>query len=567
MNRNKNVNADNISASNVHLGDKIVVVNSDNSPEVSEVCAKNINKGIINAIEVHIGDRIYNINLCKYKDYNNKLNELRQLEKLFEDCQDEQEQFKLSYKISEKTEIIESIKQSVLHLAKTINEIKINTKRLILAKQYFVKSQFDKAREILDDKLLSKERVQLLAEKEKREIEQRQFNSKLLNNSNEFLLLAELTAFDYRNKDWFNKTVVYYTSSLELNKNVINLFSYASFLRNHNEIKEAINVFNECLTHLTVSDLEKQATIINNLGDLYSSNNYYDGARKLYNEVLDIRRRLVDKYNNYKSDLARTLNNLGLLCSSNHDFEDAEKFYTEALAIRRELASKKPDSYKSYVADTLNNLGLLYSSNNNKYEEAKKFYDEALEIDRSIAKKNPDNHKPYLAIILSNLGLLHGSNNDFEVARDFHNEALEIGKDIAKKNPYAYKPLLARILNNLGLLYSNNNDYKKARICYNDSIKIKQDFAKKNPDTYKPDLAHTLNNLAILYIKSTENDSALKTINNSINILNSCLKTPFVENLIEKAYQIERDLKDNNLSKYRCASNQITTYVNVASMK
>ena len=66
-----------------------------------------------------------------------------------------------------------------------------------------------------------------------------------------------------------------------------------------------------------------------------------------------------------------TLNNLANLDRAQNRPEGARKGYEEALNIYRQLAQKNPDAYLSYVAVTVNNLATL-NGDQNRPEAARK---------------------------------------------------------------------------------------------------------------------------------------------------------------------------------------------------
>ena len=132
--------------------------------------------------------------------------------------------------------------------------------------------------------------------------------------------------------------------------------------------------------------------------------------------------------------------------------DGAKKAYEETLQIYRQLAEKKPDVYRPYMAMTLNNLGLLLEAIN-EIDGAKKAYDEALQIYRQFVDKNPDVYRPYVATTLNNLGILLEANNDINGAKKAYEEALLIKRQLAEKNPQVYNLDVAMTAINVGLLY------------------------------------------------------------------------------------------------------------------
>ena len=253
---------------------------------------------------------------------------------------------------------------------------------------------------------------------------------------------------------------------------------------------------------------------LNNLGTLLQANNEIGGAKKAYEEALQIRRKLPEKNRDfYLPDVAMTLNNLGTLLKANNEMDGAKKAYEEALQIRRKLAEKNPYVYLSGVANTLNNLGVLLSDNN-EMGGAKKAYEEALQIRRKLAEKNRDVYLPDVAETLTDLGNLLQTNSELNGAKKAYEEALQIRKKLADKNRDVYLPAVAITLNNLGTLLQANNEMNGAKKAYEEALQIRRQLAEKNPRLYNLAVAMTDINIGLFYeqlLKSTR-DMSLKAV-------------------------------------------------------
>ena len=353
-------------------------------------------------------------------------------------------------------------------------------------------------------------------------------------------------------------------------------FEVAFFMDEQNQFSKAQTYYEKAITQ--TGQVFERATILNNLGILLSANNEMGGAKKAYEEALQIRRQLAEKNPDvYLPDVATTLNNLGTLFHAKKEMSGAKKAYDEALQIRRQLAEKNPDAYLPHVATTLNNLGVLLKDNdemggakkafdeamqiyrqfaqkkpyiylpevaatlnnlgillsaNDEMGGAKKAFDEGLQIYRQFAQKNPDVYLPDMASTLSNLGLLLKDNNEMDGAKKVYEEALQIRRQLAEKNPDVYRPTVATILNNLAILYKARNEFSQAQPLYEEALQIRRQLAEKNPDVYLPDVASTLNNLG-----------ALLSVNNKM-FFDS-------KKAFDEALEIYRQLSEKNLDVYR----------------
>ena len=220
------------------------------------------------------------------------------------------------------TQKINTLKREVLQLAEEFSKIPINTERLRLAKKHFEKDDYDKARAVLDTDKMGVELEQLLAQKENLSQIVSENGQQLIDKSNEYLVLARLTAIDFEQVGFFEKTIQYFEKSIKAAKNQENLFAYAYFLQENNQFQEAISI---------------------------------------YEELVPVFRGLVQSQpQTYLHGLAAALHNFATAHSERGGFEAAEKYFTEALDIKRNLAQSQPQTYLPDVATTLNNLANLH---------------------------------------------------------------------------------------------------------------------------------------------------------------------------------------------------------------
>ena len=241
------------------------------------------------------------------------------------------------------------------------------------------------------------------------------------------------------------------------------------------------------------------AQSLNNLANLYSDTQRYSDAEQMYEESLEIYRKLSkDNPQVYESDVAMALNNLANLYKNIQRYSDAEQMYEESLEIRRKLAKDNPQVYESDVAMALYNLASLYK-NIQRYSDAEQMYVESLEIYRKLSKDNPQVYEPYVAVALIALANLYSDIQRYSEAERMYVESLEIYRKLAKDNPQVYEPYVAAALNNLANLYKNIQRYSESEQMYVESLEIYSELSKDNPQVYESDVAMALYNLASLY--------------------------------------------------------------------
>ncbi|MGC2235267.1 MAG: tetratricopeptide repeat protein [Pyrinomonadaceae bacterium] len=452
-----------------------------------------------------------NILLGKSIQYKDLLHLLETQEKLFNRTpeDDTEERLQISAEINQLKDFIEQFKKDVLQLAQAFQNIKINTgnpkidsNRLKRAKEYFDKGEFGEARAVLETELeqMQDEQTHLLKKKEHYD---KNVLPALINNSEEFFLLAMATRTAYENPNRFEDTCKYFEDSIKSNETKDNLFQYAYFLKKHNQFPKAVDYYNQYL-------------------------NKFAGELSL-------------------EEKAMTLNNLANLHRNQNEYEKAPNEYEEALKIYRNLAKNNPQAFLPDVAMTLNNLAILHR-NQNEYEKASNEYEEALGIRRNLAKNNPQAFLPKVAMTLNNLANLHRNQNEHEKASNEYEEALEIRRNLAKDNPQAFLPNVATTLNNLAVLHANQNKYEKASNEYKEALEIYRNLHEQMPNAYAPDLANTLKNLAVFYQESlVDREKSLEYVIEAVMLLRPIVEAvPFTQSYIQNAMLVLRDWNLND---------------------
>lgn len=357
---------------------------------------------------------------------------------------------------------INELKSEVIRLAEIFTRISINTERLKFALKHFENGAYTSAKAILDVEQMNNEQGMLLQQKTQQQQQLAETEKLLINNANEFLILARLTAIAFDLPDRFNRTKEYFKHSLNAAHTLENTREYAYFLHQHNQ---------------------------------------FNDAAPFYQEALDFCRILAETNPQpYFPEVARLLNNIGNLQLVKKDFPAAETALQEALRINRSLTGNDPQTYQPDVAITLINLANL-KQDKNDLPAAEADYQEALGIYRSLTEIDPQIHLPDIAITLSNLASLQ-TKNEIPDAEPMLQEAMSIFLHLAKTNPRMYQPYIAGTLNNLAALYAAKNDFPVAEVTLQKALTIYQDLAKDNPFTYLPDVAMTAGHMSSFYLKS-----------------------------------------------------------------
>jgi tetratricopeptide (TPR) repeat protein len=234
------------------------------------------------------------------------------------------------------------------------------------------------------------------------------------------------------------------------------------------------------------ADLQKElgleedfASTLSNLAFLYRSQGRYDQAEPLYQQALELRKRLLGEEHPY---VATSLNNLAFLYHSQGRYAEAEPLYLQALELRKHLLGEE----HPYVATSLNNLAVLYRSQG-RYAEAEPLYLQALELRKRLLGED----HPYVATSLNTLAGLYKSQGRYAEAEPLYLQALELRKRLLGED----HPYIATSLNDLALLYSSQGRYDQAEPLYLQALKLYKRLLGED----HPYVATSLNNLAGLY--------------------------------------------------------------------
>ncbi|AFZ27510.1 Tfp pilus assembly protein PilF [Cylindrospermum stagnale PCC 7417] len=221
------------------------------------------------------------------------------------------------------------------------------------------------------------------------------------------------------------------------------------------------------------------ASSLNNLAALYKSQGHYSNAELLYQQSLEIKKFQLGLDH---PDVATSLNNLATLYYSQGRYSEAEALIQQSLEIRKsQLGLDHLD-----VASTLNNLASLYNSQG-RYSEAEPLIQQSLEIRKSqLGLEHPD-----VASTLNNLATLYCFQGRYSEAEPLIQQSLEIRKSQLGLDHLS----VATSLNNLAALYKSQRRYSKAEPLLQQSLKISQ----RQLGLDHSDVAFTLNHLAGLY--------------------------------------------------------------------
>ncbi|MDZ8024293.1 MAG: tetratricopeptide repeat protein [Nostoc sp. DedQUE11] len=221
------------------------------------------------------------------------------------------------------------------------------------------------------------------------------------------------------------------------------------------------------------------ATSLNNLAGIYKSTGQYSKAELLYQQALELRKRLLGENH---ADVVASLNNLALLYDEQGRYDEAEPLYLRSLEIAKSLLSENHPSF----ALILNNLALLYY-HQGRYSEAEPLSQQAIELDKQfLGEENPD-----VATDLHNLGLIYRAQGRYNEAESLFLQSLEVKQRVLQKA----HPLLTDTIYALGYLYREQGRYNEAEPLCIQALELDKLLLGEN----HPNVAESLNNLAEIY--------------------------------------------------------------------
>jgi CHAT domain-containing protein/predicted negative regulator of RcsB-dependent stress response len=275
--------------------------------------------------------------------------------------------------------------------------------------------------------------------------------------------------------------------------------TYQRYLSESTEAKQVLSQALELAKDLAANDWRLQATILNDLGEVYRTSYDQQQARSMFGNAL----RIFEAHGDRRGK-ASVSNNLGLSYSSTGDGREAIELFQTALQIRKLEHDKETEVL------VIGNLASAYDALG-EFHQALLFSEQALrgwrELNRADRVPNSLNN---IAVISEKLGL-------WQQAIDYYQEALAtVGKS-------GSKGIQAAILFNLGDLYGKLNDSSRALENYEKSLTLRREL--KNHGDEANVLAH------------------IGTVHISLNNLAEALK------YLEQALQIEKSNPTLNLSR------------------
>ncbi|OCQ92119.1 hypothetical protein BCD67_19420 [Oscillatoriales cyanobacterium USR001] len=252
-------------------------------------------------------------------------------------------------------------------------------------------------------------------------------------------------------------------------------------------LRKAIAKFEEALKlYRAAGDRAQEATILSNIGKIYSDLGEKQKALEYYNQSLPLFPVVGDR-----AGEATTLSNIGLVYSELGEKQKALDYYNQSLPLSRAVGDR------SQEATTLSNIGLAYSELGEK-QKALEYFNQSFPLSRAEGDRAQE------AITLNNIGSVYDDLGEKQKALDYYNQSLPLSRTVGDRSQEAIT------LNNIGKVYSELGEKQKALEYFNQSLPLSRAVGDRSQE------ATTLSNIGSIYDDLKEKQKALEYFNQSL---------------------------------------------------
>ena len=290
------------------------------------------------------------------------------------------------------------------------------------------------------------------------------------------------------------------------------------------------------------------ATCQNNLALALEKDGGYETARELYEQAIEIQKRLVAANlsdPDRQSNLSLSLNNLGLLLSSFGQAEQSEAAYRHSIEIIEAIdESERTSKLEQQLASTYHNLsGLLTKSDPMQAIELAK-----ASLKKQMVELTKDRSDPKVASAvaqtLSGLGTAQADAGDIPAAIESYTQAVDICRQLTERWPHhrLYQRDIAVALNNLGLALANTRRFEQARIAFEEALSFQVSLTEtfENDAGLHSTLGGVFNNLAFVHEELGNLDQAIAAYESAVEqqtvAYNASKQTPRYREFLSKHY-------------------------------
>ena len=468
--------------------------------------------------------RTLNFNLLNAESLVSKMDEAEELRKDILHESDPIRKKQKSVRLVNISKEINAKKDYILSLATTFSRIELNTERLRIAYEEFLKGNADVVDKILDLKSLETEQKEILQSAAEIDEQKKLSDERRTLNSNEFLLKASNTLLLDDSKNKYTTAEELFNKSLETFRNTVNLFAYGSFLISQNKFKEAASMFAECISSYSNAPGDRKkyrgdvASAYQNLAYCLEKLNKFDEAEECYHNSIKIYEEMKVDGIYVEKELSAAYNNIANLKMSGIDLKEAEKYLLKSLEIKKKLSeSGLPEDMLSLA---LGFLGLgRYLAEKGDYVNSYNINGSALNILDGLRSEHPGKYDVDYARTVNNIAQMLANMGQVEVARDAFEDCLALRRSLFNNNPAGFSADLSSTLNGYGLMEYRQRNYSKADILLKEALELRRDLAHDYPESFEDEFAESLENYGMLFLNIKGAESAEPLISESIQII------------------------------------------------
>ncbi len=234
---------------------------------------------------------------------------------------------------------------------------------------------------------------------------------------------------------------------------------------------------------------EMQATILGNIGLLYTDLSECTLALEYYDRALSLATELGDK-----NVMATNIGNMGLVYMELAEYSRALEYYRRALALSEELGSK------SGIATRNANIGMVYMEFAD-YPRALEYLQKSLAFDEELGNRHS------IAATLHNIGVILQRMSNYPKALEKFHQALAINEAIGNNQ---WK---ANNLSSIGNVYLGLADYQRALEYFERALALSEVFGRNG------DKAHIIGSIGSVYLKWKDYPRALENFRQALTLV------------------------------------------------
>ncbi|BAY98878.1 TPR repeat-containing protein [Tolypothrix tenuis PCC 7101] len=280
---------------------------------------------------------------------------------------------------------------------------------------------------------------------------------------------------------------------------------------------EALKLFEQALAILReIKYSVGEATVLNDIGEIYRRANQYPQALKVLESALVIVKQIDDK-----AGQAANLNNIGLVYRDMGEYTKALEYFQQAIAISNQAGKKQQQG------SMLSNIASIY----NKLGEQTKALDY---LQQALANYQQLGNKEEQVIMLNLIGLNYQNRGEYPKGYEYFQQGLIISKQAGDQSGQGIS------LNNIGSYYYNLGQYAKSLDFLGQALAIRQQLGDQSA------IAVNISNIGEVYRMLGQYPQALQNFQQALTIQKQIADKDGEGTTINNIGQTYSDLKDYN---------------------